>query len=467
VLLVVVVLVAAVAVADGLTGRAGSSILPAHITQVSGEKVAASDAESSAWFCVGGGSTGGGALATLTLTNTTARAVNGMVTVVPAGGRASTIRVSVPAYRQMSVVPAQVAVGSWVAATVVFDGGGVGVSETIAGPLGWSMAPCASSASSKWYFAHGSTASGAILSLSLYNPSGADAVADVTLDSASAGQVQPPAYQGIAVPAGSLVVENIGDHLLNDPSVATEVTTSSGTVVAAELQLTLNAGSGGSSLLLGAGPGASEWGFPQNIDLPGGHTVFHVFNPSDREALVSANVSVAEGAGETGTMSMHVPPHSVADLVANNEPRIPVGIAYALEFAAAGGVGIVVDREVVSPVGSPAPQVGEVQGFPGSAVRVLIPAVIPPGVGASYLAVSDLSSRPVSVTVENVHGEPLAGLDRRLVSPGRSLLTIPAPASPIGAVPLLVTSSGPVAVELDGAPAGTAGAVVVPALVVG
>jgi hypothetical protein len=404
------------------------------------------------------------------LTNPTARVVSGTVSSVAAGGSGGTTEVSVPAHGQTSVVPAQVGSGSWEAATVLFDGGGVGVSETVVGPLGWSMSPCASSTSSTWYFAHGSTASGATLSLSLYNPSRAEAVVDVTLDSASAGQVRPPAYQGIGIPAGSLVVENIGDHLLSDPSVATEVSTTSGTVVAAELQLTLDAGSAGASLLLGAGARETEWDFPQNEDAAAGNTVFHVFNPSDGEALVSANVDVPGETGESGNgpISIRVPPHSVSDLVAHNEPRIPSTTSYAIKFASEGGVGIVVDREVVSPPGSPAPQVGEVHGFPGGVRRVLLPAVIPPGIGAPDLAVSDLSSRPVTVTVESVvRGVPLAGLDHRVVQPGQSLVTTPDVAPQIGAVPLVVTASGPVAVELDGAPAGMAGAVVVPALVLG
>ncbi len=463
-LLVVVALVAGVAVADGLTGRAGT---PGSTPSVVGEAVPSAEAESSAWFCVGGAGAGGGAPGRLVLTNPTARVVRGTVSSVATGGSGGTADVSVPAHGQTSVVPAQGASGSWEAATVLFDGGGVGVSETVVGPLGWSMAPCASATSSTWYFAHGSTASGAILSLSLYNPARADAVVDVTLDSASAGQVRPPAYQGIAVPAGSLVVENIGDHLLNDPSVATEVSTSSGTVVAAELQLTLNAGSAGASLLLGAGARETEWDFPQNSGAAAGSTVFHVFNPSDGEATVSANVNVP-GGGKNGPISIRVPPHSVSDLVAHDEPRIPSSTSYAIEFAAEGGVGIVVDREVVSPPGSPVPQVGEVHGFPGGVRRVLLPAVIPPGIGAPDLAVSDLSSRPVTVTVESVvRGVPLAGLDHRVVQPGESLVATPEVAPQIGAVPLLVTASGPVAVELDGAPAGVAGAVIVPALVLG
>ncbi len=465
-LFAVVAIVAGVATADGLVGRSGSSSFPAA-GSATWATVNSSDAESSAWFCVGGSGTGGGALGTLVLTNATARAVSGTVLAAPTGGADRSTRVSVPAEGQISVVPAQVAQGSWVAATVLLDGGGVGVSEVVTGPLGWSSAPCASSTSSNWYFAHGSTASGASLSLSLYNPSTTDAVVNITLDSSSAGVVQPPAYQGIAVAGGSLVVENVGDHLLDDPEVAAEISTSSGTVVAAELQSTPQAGGGGgSSLLLGVRSPASEWEFPQNLDPPGGSLVFHVFNPSDHEASVSVKVGLAQGAEQP--LSLRVAPRSGSELVAEHETRIPTSGPYSLEFHAAGGVGIVVDREVLAQAGSAFPRAGQVHGVAGGAHRALLPAVIPPGTGASSLAISGLSSHAVVVTVRSaVRGVPLAGLDRRVVQPGRPLIATPQPGSPLGVVPLLVEASGPVAVELDASATGAPGAVVVPCFALG
>jgi hypothetical protein len=263
------------------------------------------------------------------------------------------------------------------------------------------------------------------------------------------------------------VVENIGDHLTNDPEVAAEVSTSSGTVVAAELQSTPQAaGGGGLSLLLGVRSPVSEWDFPQNVDPPGGSVVFHVFNPSDHEASVSVKVGLAQGEAEP--LSVRVLPHSETELVAESETRIPASGPYALEFFAGGGVGIVVDREVVAQAGSATPRVGQVHGVPGGAQRTLLPAVIPPGTGATSLAILGLSSHPVTVTVFSAaRGVPLKDLDRRVVQPGRSLIVTSQPGSPIGVVPLFVVASGPVAIELDAAPAGAPGAVVVPAFVLG
>ncbi len=137
------------------------------------------------------------------------------------------------------------------ASTVVLDGGGVGVSQVTSGPLGLTTAPCASATSSHWYFADASTAQGSTLTLSLFNPTDTIAVVDVSFVSAS-GVTAPPAYQGIDVPGDSLVVENVGVHVQDDPAFATEVTTLSGAVVAAETEAAGQSGNGGPSILLGA-----------------------------------------------------------------------------------------------------------------------------------------------------------------------------------------------------------------------
>jgi len=467
VFLVGLVVLAGVAVANALAASSTPSRTSAFaFNSATAAVVASPDSESSAWFCTGATGTQGDAVGTLILTNPTLRSVNATITVAPAGGAAKSIRVSVPAADQIGIVPGQIAPGAWVAATVLFDGGGVGVSELVAGKPGWSTAPCASSTASDWYFAHGSTASNATLALSLYNPSTTDAVANVTLFSSTAGLIQPPAYQGIPVPAGSLVVENVSDHLMNDPSVATEVTTSAGTVVAAELQTTPGASGGsGQSLLLGVPAPSAQWDFPQNSEPAGGSLAFHVFNPSDHQ--VSVNVKIGLPQGEAEPLSMTVPAESTADLVAEQQTRIPGTGSFALEFSSADRTGIVVDREVSGAGGSPAPQVGQVHGVPAGVPSTLLPAVVPPGRGATSLAVSNLSSEPIRVSVEiATTGAPLAGLDRRTLQPGKTLTVSPQPGSPIGAVPLLVVASGLVAVELDAA-SGTPGSVVVPALALG
>ena len=49
----------------------------------------------------------------------------------------------------------------------------------VEGPSGWSEAPCASTTSTRWYFASGATSNGNSLYVSLFNPTTSVAVVDL------------------------------------------------------------------------------------------------------------------------------------------------------------------------------------------------------------------------------------------------------------------------------------------------
>ena len=61
--------------------------------------------------------------------------------------------------------------GPATATTFTFAGGGVTGTAVIAGPQGWSTAPCTSQVSPQWDFAGGATATG-LLDLTLVQPDG-------------------------------------------------------------------------------------------------------------------------------------------------------------------------------------------------------------------------------------------------------------------------------------------------------
>jgi hypothetical protein len=429
--------------------------------------------ESSAWYCAGGSGAQGGAPATIVLANAGKRPVHGTLTAVSAPANnapspapwagASTVKVTVPPDGQVAVGADQLGSTSLVAAAVVLDGGGVAVSESVQSPLGWSMAPCSPTTAGDWYFAHGATAQGGGLILSLFNPTATDAVVNVALVSGTSGFLAPAAYQGIDVPPGSLVTENIGDHAPDDDAIATEVTTLSGTLVASELESTGAPGNGGLSLTLGSPAPAPQWVFPQSTGLTGATVAFHVLNPTARPAVVSVAVGLSQGAAAE-PLTMHVPAQSLATLVAENETRIPPSGPYALTFTSAG-TGIVVSRSVIAPSGSPAPvpEVGDVVGVPGGSRRWLVPTVVPPGSGAWSLAAVDLGRKAATVRILTSRGRPIPGQVVRHVVPGSPLVIGPNPGPPFGTVPFEVVASQPVVVELDALPVAQPGVVVVPA----
>lgn len=427
-------------------------------------RVPTAGAETSAWFCAGATGAGGDAQPVMLLTNPTRRTVTGMVTTVSSVGAPTPTPVTVPARTEIAVAPAPGITGGSVASTVVLRGGGVGVTEVVSGPLGFSAAPCASTTASHWYFADASTVQGDTLSLSLFNPTGTVAVVDVSFVS-STGLVAPPAYQGIDVPGDSMVVENVGDHVQNDPDLATAVTALSGQVVAAELESAGPAGSGGPSDVLGATTPSTTWSFAQNTDVATGGTVFHVFNPSTATARVTVKIGLQQGAAEP--LVMRVPAGSVSTLDTRQLTRIPGDTPFAVTFVAGGGVGIVVDRHVSSPAGAPAPETGDVAGVAGGAVRWLLPSEYPPSTGVSAFAVVDLNPAPVTVRLSVLSQAglvPVPGFGSRRIRPGAPLIIGAGPGLALGTVPSELVASGPVAVEADAMPVGSPGVVVSPAL---
>ena len=470
----VVAVIVGVGLADagrggGSNGSAGS--LDGGVASASGVGLSPSGAESSAWFCAGGTGAGGNAQATLVLTNPTPRAVTGTVTSVaagttaPASGGRMSMSVVVPGRSQIGVVPAPGVSAAAVASTIVFDGGGVGATQVVSGPLGVSTAPCASRTASQWYFADGSTAGNNSLKLSLFNPSRTTAVVNVSFVSAGNGVLAPPAYQGIDVPGDSLVVENIGDHVRNDPDVASMVASLSGAVVAAELESSGQAGNGGPSVVLGAVAPAMTWSFGQNTNVSGADTEFHLFNPGSKTARVTLQIGLQNGAAEP--FVIRVPAMSLVNFDAASVTRIPGNTAFSATFVSGAGVGIVVDRSLTSPGGAGAPQWGEVAGVPGGSEHWLLPTAYGTSRGISSLSVVDLNRGAVSVQLSAITSGgpvPVAGLGHRRVLPGVPLIVSPTAGSPVGTTPLELVSSGPVAVEVDATPVGNPGVAVIPAL---
>jgi hypothetical protein len=459
-------------VADRLVGRGAPATVRPPDALADLHSAPRAGTESSAWYCAGGTGAQGGAPATIAVTNASGRPATATVTAVPAQtgqgappapwAGAHTTALRVPAYAEVTVPATALGGSTGVAAAVVVDGGGVAVAEGVSSPLGWSMAPCASTTSPDWYFAHGATSQGGGLTLSLFNPGATDATVDVSLVVPGAGVLEPAAYQGIGVAPGSLVTENVGDHAPQDAVIATEVSTLAGSVVASEVESVGTPGAGGLSLTLGTPSPAATWVFAQNTDVTGGTVAFHVFNPSAQPAVVSVALGLPQGAAAE-PFTLTVPSQSVSTLVAENETRIPSDVPYAVSFTSRGA-DVVVSRQVTGPPAAPAPLEGDAPGLPGGLRRWLVSSVVPPGTGAWSLGVVDMGTRPTEVRVLTPKGTAFAGRSTWLVRPGTPLFIGPGLGAPYGTAPFEVEAQQPVAVELDGVPVGAPGAVVVPAL---
>ena len=467
----VAAMLAGAGVADRVVARAAPrSIAP--MAALDATAVPAPTSESSGWYCAGGTGAQGGAPMSLVLTNATVHRVTGRVTVIPAlsadassspWAGATTIAVTVPGAGQLVLGPSQLGSSSFLAAAVVLDGGGVSAAQAVSSPLGWSMAPCAVTSAPNWYFAHGATSQGSGLILVLFNPGATDAAVNVSLFSATAGTIAPVAYQGIDVPPGSLVTENIGDHAVNDKALATAVSALTGSVVATELESVGTPGSGGLSLTLGTPTPGRQWAFAQNASIGGGHVVFHLFDPSAQPAAVSVAIGLTGGAAAE-PLTLNVPAEGQTALDTGTQIRIPASTPYSLTFTA-HGAGIVVARQVSAPSGiaPPIPEDGVQAGLAGASRRWLVATVVSPGTQAWALAVVDEGPAPTVVHITAPGGKAIAGVHQRRVEPGVPLIVGPTPGAPYGTEPLEIEASQPVAVELDALPVAAPGVVVVPA----
>jgi hypothetical protein len=188
-----------------------------------GVPVPPAGAYSSSALCAAG--TGNAAATSIFLTNSTTRTVRGVMTSVgPAHGGAPVLRtVAGPGLGSTAVNPSSGLPQGSSASSFAFAGGGVVADQVVSGPGGWSTAPCASQTSSQWAFAGGSTTAGRSLTLALFDPAAPEAVVNVSFVTPG-GLVTPQAYQGLVVPPGQLLVENVGDFVQNAPDIATEVT---------------------------------------------------------------------------------------------------------------------------------------------------------------------------------------------------------------------------------------------------
>ena len=295
---------------------------------------------------------------------------------------------------------------------------------------GWSMAPCAPSTATDWYFAHGATAQGGGLDPVPVQPGATDAVVNISLVSSTAGYLAPAAYQGIDVRPGRCVTENIGDHAADDGAVATEVSTLSGA------HRGHGAAVGGDAwrrreLAHPRAPGrrVPAGSFPRARASRGGTVAFHVLNPTTNPGRGVGGHRAVPGRGRGA------PGHARAGAVPRHpqrqsQTRIPDRRPYSLTFTSTGAgdrrePGGDAPRRARPPA---SPKSGTCRECPGGATRWLLPAVVAPGnrgMGAGRRRSRHRGRPPCSITTPS--GRAIAGQPARRVEPGSPLVIGPHP----------------------------------------
>ncbi len=423
-----------------------------------GVAVPPAGAYSSSAFCAAG--TGTDATSTVYLTNSTSRPVTGqMTTVDPAGsgGSVTTVRrsVVVPALSTDAFNPTTGLPPGSTASSFGFAGGGVVATQIVSGPDGWSTAPCASQTSPQWAFAGGSTAGGNTLELALFDPAAPEAVVNVSFVT-STGLIAPQTYQGLVIPAGHMVVENVGDFVQGASDIGTVVTAQSGTLVSSEFQQWSQGSGDGLSLRLGSPSLSTVWRFAQTTTRAGDTVDFDLVNPGSVTATATLTVGLA--AGSVVPRRVVIPPVSIVAFAASGTNGLPQQIPYAVTVTSSAP--IAVGRRVLAAAGSTPPLWGASSATVTTATRWLVPSPgIPQAPGTAGATVNSLAVADPGPTAARVVVTILGGRRVATFVVAADAVAVVGSKRVGGLSDLGVVSSQPVNVEADAGPSGAPGVV--------
>ena len=451
----IVLTIVALLAAGGLADRAGRPA-PAGAREQSpfAMPVAApTSALSSTWYCAGGTSQlKGFADGWLVLANSEDRTVHVVVTFIPNDPsiRPRLVPVDVKPLSQLTLHDFDYLQAQFVAATVEVRGGGVVAEHFVLGPGGASVAPCASSASDRWYFADGGTTRDATELLALFNPFPEDAIVDLSFTT-EAGGIEPEALQALVVPGRGLSVVNVGDHVVRRRAVSVSIVARSGRLVADRIQsYSGSAGRRGLALVLGTPSPGTLWYFPEGLVTKGVVERYQLYNPSDQEAKVELALGLEKGAAEP--FDLTVPGGGRITVLANAEGRIPAEVPHSATVRSVNGVGVVVERSIDATKPSPRRGLGSTLGARQSARRWLFAIGLATDTVDEWLVLQNPGTHAATVSVTALaDGQQLAidGLQDVRLAPGRRMAFRLGDHLRRDPLPLLVTSTEPVVAERD------------------
>ena len=341
-----VLVLAMIAGLVALDARSAPEALPVEQTSELGPAAAPAGATGSTWYCPAGFSTPD--LVNdhiVVVTNPTDEPAVGTLTIYPSlvdvDGNPRTFPraaqpIEVPAGEQLSIslgplvssLDEELAsnFGAFVAALAEFDGAGVTVEHSVVGARGTDTGPCATTASTKWWFASGTTTADVSYQLYLLNPFPDDAVVDVSFVT-DAGSRSPTAFKARLVPAQSLTVLQVSPEVAVNAQVTTEVTVLTGRVIAERVQLFQNAaGPSGVSLSLGSNRLAEQWFFPAGRSISGAGESFIIYNPGNLPAEVEfeAKPDTVDRVGDVAPLAVPVGPRERWIVTISRHPTHPV-----------------------------------------------------------------------------------------------------------------------------------------------
>jgi hypothetical protein len=386
------------------------------------------------------------------------------VTVYPSEGTPVVRRLDLAGHTRQDLRLSDVVKAPYASALVESDGGLLSVAQSVQGPNGRSVGPCASSPSASWYFAAGSTRLGTREVFVAFNPFPANAVLDFSFQVAEEGGRQASRdsdkLKGQVVPANGVVAFDVSDIVTVREQLSTVVRTrgGEGRVVVARLLVSDGTSNHPKSInqTLGAPTPMPTWLFADGPVLePGVQSSYVLYNPG--ATIVDAAVSVqpdAQGVGlEVAPFEVKVRPGQF-EIVPISNARVPANSGYWVSVQSRDGGGLVAERVVRSDLPASRPGVSYTLGSPLVANRWLVPAAGVAGETFGQVSIANVAAEdPVTLTVRVASGgaaEVLPAFDRVELGAGRRTVVDLAGVRPSGVDPsalLEIEATGPVVVE--------------------
>ncbi len=235
-----------------------------------------------AWFCpVGSSVQGGFADHELRISNLGDESAVANVSILTGEGRGPTLRLDLAPLSSQELALSSIAQTEFAGAVVEIVGGTGVVGHRVTTAQGTAEGACATHVSSEWFFAAGRTQRDSLEYLALMNPFPEDVVYNVELYRSAGRPRQPGALQGGTVPANSVRIIELSQHVPREEVVAAAITTVRGRLVVERLQvLNGDLGPRGAALQLGVPGPADSWILPAGRIHPAGDDRAIVFNPS-------------------------------------------------------------------------------------------------------------------------------------------------------------------------------------------
>ncbi len=428
VLVVVVVLVGI----PQLLGKAAKGHLAASLgnapagaarASLLGASVAPTNAGNSDFYCTGASDAPDGLVPmTIELANNGAVPLTVIVRSVSQSGATKSVSVTLARSSHAAVGPQELVSGSYIAADVSANGGGLAVFELSQGPKGRSVSPCASVTSATWYMTGATVNNDSKVLYFLYDPLATPVIADMSFFGIN-GPIPVPSDQGIVVAPRSLEVVDSNQGLFGNREIGAVVQARTGRLVAFQLQLeppapasgaqaslSVVAASGAVATTLGSTHLASRWYFPQGAASGSQAESLDFLNTANSSAKISIFVKLDAGAAEP--LSLEVPGESEVIFPLGQQVRIPQNVGHAIEVSVESGPPVLVSQWIGSPdQGDPAPQGAWLSIVPGaissaSSWVCSIDTTSSP-YGAVIVAQNQWAS-PVNVTINIGPSEPVA-----------------------------------------------------------